>query len=103
LFRSSPDFSRKQNSLIGRGAHVDAFGEVDNRSGFLFRENSPTVSIPGDIRKAAFADPPQQCKSVYPSQSRYLAGFVELLPSDFCRHSDEYMQLYAQRYSNLPP
>jgi hypothetical protein len=65
VFLSRTDFSRKQKSLIGRGAHIDTFGKINNRSGFLFREHSPPVTIPADISKAAFTDPPQERKAVH--------------------------------------
>ena len=101
MFRSSLNFSRKQKSLIGRGPYIDAFGKIDNRSGFLFREYSPTVTIPGDISKATFTDPPQEREAVHASQPRHLAGFVEPLASDLPRHFANYMQLYARRHQNL--
>jgi hypothetical protein len=67
VLNSGAVFSRKQKSLIGRGPYIDAFGKIDNRSGFLFREDSPPVTIPADINKATFTDPPQERKAVYTS------------------------------------
>jgi hypothetical protein len=101
VFLSRTDFIRKQKSLIGRGADVDTFGKINNRSGFLFREYSPTVTIPGHISKTTFTDPSQERKPVYASQPRHLAGFVEPLASDLPRHFANYMQLYARRHQNL--
>jgi hypothetical protein len=67
VIQDAADFSGKQDSLIGRSAHVNALGKINYRSSFLFGEDSPTVTIPSDISKAAFTDPPQEGKAMHTS------------------------------------